>query len=248
MRPENAIMTHHKWILALGIALLAAAAAAQSAPDLNSQKEKVSYALGMQMGADFRKQALDLDLATLMKGLTEAFNGGKTMLSEDEMRTVLANAKEEYQKKQAALREEKAEATLKEGEKFLEENKSKEGVVTLPTGLQYKILQQGNGESPKARQHVICNYRGTLLDGTEFDNSNKHNGPSTFPMKGVLEGWREALLIMPVGSKWELFIPPSLAFGKWGAPSMNVPPNATVKFELELVAVKKEEEEKRERE
>jgi FKBP-type peptidyl-prolyl cis-trans isomerase len=241
-------MPRHKWILALGAAFLTAATGAQNVPDLNTQKEKFSYALGMQMGADFRKQVLDLDLTTFTKGLAESFNGAKTMLTEDEMRTVLANAKEEYQKKQAALREEKAEETLREGEKFLDENKNKEGVVSLPTGLQYRILQQGRGETPRTHQHVICNYRGTLLDGTEFDNSNKHNGPSTFPMKGVLEGWREALLRMPVGSKWELFIPPDLAFGKQGAPSMNVPPNATVKFELELVAVKKEEEEKRERE
>jgi FKBP-type peptidyl-prolyl cis-trans isomerase len=240
-------MPRYKWILALGAAFLTAAAAAQEPSDLNTQKEKFSYALGMQMGADFRKQVLDLDLATFTKGLMESFNGAKTMLTEDEMRAVLANAKEEYQKKQAALREEQAEATLREGEKFLAENKNKEGVINLPTGLQYKILKQGRGDIPRMHQHVICNYRGTLLDGTEFDNSTKHNGPSTFPMKGVLEGWREALLMMPVGSKWELFIPPDLAFGKRGAPSMNVPPNSTVRFELELVAVKKEEVEERER-
>jgi FKBP-type peptidyl-prolyl cis-trans isomerase len=238
----------HPWILALGAAFLTVGVVAQDAPDLNTQKEKVSYAMGMQMGGDFRKQALDLDLATFTKGLAASFNGGKTMLTEEEMHAVLANAKEEYQKKQAALREEKAEATLREGEKFLAENKNKEGVVSLPTGLQYKILKQGRGETPRTHQHVICNYRGTLLDGTEFDNSDKHNGPSTFPMRGVIEGWREALLMMPVGSKWELFIPSNLAFGKWGAPSMNVPSNATVRFELELVAVKKEDEEKRDRE
>jgi FKBP-type peptidyl-prolyl cis-trans isomerase len=241
-------MSRHKWILALGMAFLTVAVAAQGAPDLNTQKEKFSYALGMQMGADFRKQVLDLDLATFTKGLEQAFNGDKTMLTEEEMRTVIANAKEEYQRQQAALREEKAEENLKEGEKFLAENKTKEGVVSLPTGLQYKILQQGRGETPKTHQHVICNYRGTLLDGTEFDNSNRHNGPSTFPLKGVLEGWREALLMMPVGSKWQLFVPPDLAYGKAGVPSMKVPPNATLIFELELVSVKKEEVEERDRE
>jgi FKBP-type peptidyl-prolyl cis-trans isomerase len=241
---------HTKWILALGIAFLTNVVAAQDAPNLDSQKEKFSYALGMQMGVDFRKQVLDLDLATFTKALEEAFKGGKTMLTEDEMHAVLANAKEEYQKKQAALREEKAEATLKEGEKFLAENKSKEGVVTLPTGLQYKILEEGSGDLPKTSEHVMCNYRGMLLDGTEFDNSNKHNGPSTFPMKGVLEGWREALLMMRVGAKWELFIPSALAYGKAGAPSMNVPPNATLIYELELFAIKGEagEIERRDRE
>jgi FKBP-type peptidyl-prolyl cis-trans isomerase len=241
-------MSRHKWILALGMAFLTVAVAAQGAPDLNTQKEKFSYALGMQMGADFRKQVLDLDLATFTKGLEQAFNGDKTMLTEEEMRTVIAYAKEEYQRQQAALREEKAEENLKEGEKFLAENKTKEGVISLPTGLQYKILQHGRGETPKTHQHVICNYRGTLLDGTEFDNSNRHNGPSTFPLKGVLEGWREALLMMPVGSKWQLFVPPDLAYGKAGVPSMKVPPNATLIFELELVSVKKEEVEERDRE
>jgi FKBP-type peptidyl-prolyl cis-trans isomerase FklB len=240
-------MPRHKLILAFGAAFLTIASA-QDAPDLNTQKEKFSYALGMQMGADFRKQVLDLDLATFNKGLAESFNGGKTMLTEEEMRAVLANAKDEYQKKQAALREEKAEENLKEGEKFLGANKTKEGVVSLPTGLQYKILKQGAGEIPKIHQHVLCNYRGTLLDGTEFDNSNKHNGPSTFPMKGVLEGWREALLMMRAGSKWQLFVPPDLAYGKPGVPSMKVPPDATLIFELELVSVTKDEVEKRDRE
>jgi FKBP-type peptidyl-prolyl cis-trans isomerase FklB len=241
-------MPIYKRIAALGIAFLTVVLAAQNVPDLNNQKEKFSYALGMQMGADFRKQVLDLDLATFTKGLEESFNGSKTMLTEEEMRIVLANAKAEYQKKQAALREVEAEENLKEGESFLAANKNKDGVISLPTGLQYKILEQGGGQTPRTHQHVICNYRGTLLDGTEFDNSNKHNGPSIFPLKGVLEGWREALLMMRVGSKWQLFVPPDLAYGKAGVPSMKVPPNATLIFELELVSIKKDEEEKRDRE
>jgi len=241
-------MARHKLILAFGTLLLTVAVAAQDAPDLKSQKEKFSYALGMQMGGDFRKQSLDLDLTTFAKGLAESFNGSKTMLTEDEMRAVLANAKEEYQKKQSALREEQAEATLKEGERFLAENKSKEGVVTLPTGLQYKILKQGKGERAAMKDHVVCNYRGMLLDGTEFDNSAKHNGPSTFPVRGVIKGWEEALLMMPEGSKWQLFVPPQLAYGKAGAPSLKVPPNATLIFELELVDVKEGDAEARDRE
>jgi len=241
-------MPRHKWILAVGVAFLTVGLAAQDAPDLKTQKEKLSYALGMQMGADFRNQALDLDLATFAKALGEAFNGSKTRLTEEEMRAVLANSKTEYQKKQAALREEKAQATLREGAKFLAENKNKEGVVTLPSGLQYKILKQGNGDIPNFKEHVVCNYRGMLLDGTQFDNSNKHDGPSTFPMKGVIKGWTEALLRMPVGSKWQLFIPPDLAYGVAGAPSMNVPPDATLMYELELVAVKEVKAERRDRE
>jgi FKBP-type peptidyl-prolyl cis-trans isomerase len=241
-------MPLHKWILAFGTALLTIAAAAQDAPNLKTEKEKMSYALGMQMGADFRKQTLDLDLAAFNKGLAQSFHGDKTLLTEDEMRAILANAKEEYKQKQAALREEKAEVTLKEGEQFLAENKNKEGVVTLPSGLQYKILKEGIGDLPQLNEHVLCIYRGMLLDGTEFDNSNRHDGPTTFPMRGVLEGWREALLRMRVGSKWQLFIPPDLAYGKRGAPSMNVPPNATVIYDLELFAVKDIEGERRDRE
>lgn len=244
---EATLMLFHKSILALGAAFLTVAAMAQNARDLNTQKAKLSYALGMQMGADLRKQALDLDLATLAKGLAESFNGAKTMLSEEEMRTVLADAQKEYQKKQAALRDEKAEATLREGEKFLADNKNKEGVVTLPSGLQYKVLNQGSGETPKRSQHVVCSYRGMLLDGTEFDSSDKHNGPSTFPVRGVIRGWEQALLMMPEGSKWQLFVPPQLAYGKDGAPSMKVPPNATLVFELELLDIQ-EGAERRDRE
>lgn len=240
-------MPRNKWILALAVAFLTGAIAAQDAADLKTQKEKFSYALGMQMGADFRKQNLDLDAATFAKALAESFSGAKTMLTEEEMRAVLANAKEEYQKKQAALREEKAEAMLREGEKFLAENKNKEGVVTLPTGLQYKILTQGKGDKPEINDKVVCNYRGTLLDGTEFDSSAKHNGPGIFPVRGVIKGWQQALLMMPAGSKWQLFVPPHLAYGHDGGGHM-VPPNATLIFDLELVSVKESEGDERDRE
>jgi FKBP-type peptidyl-prolyl cis-trans isomerase len=241
---ENTIMRRLLWALFLITALLAIAVEAQETSELKTQKEKISYALGMQMGADFHKQGLDLDLASLLKGLDASYHGGKTLLTEDEMRAVIASAKEEYRKKQAALREEQGEANLKAGEQFLADNKSKEGVVTLPTGLEYKVIQQGQGNAPKTHQHVVCNYRGTLIDGTEFDSSSKHNGPATFPMRGVIEGWREALLMMREGAKWQLFVPPQLAYGKAGIPSMNVPPNATLIYELELIAVKESDEER----
>jgi FKBP-type peptidyl-prolyl cis-trans isomerase len=236
------MMSHNKWVFTIGVAFVTVALAAQDASELKSSKEKISYALGMQMGSDLHKQTLDLDLATLMKGLEESYNGTKTLLTEDEMHAVLADAKAEYQKKQAALREEKAEENLKKGETFLAENKNKEGVVALPTGLQYKVLEQGSGSVPALHDHVVCSYRGMLLDGTEFDDSSRHNGPSTFPVKGVIRGWEQALLMMPEGSKWQLFVPPDLGYGKMGAPSMNVPPNATLIYELELLDVKKDEE------
>lgn len=241
-------MPRHILSLAFVTAFLIVAADAQNAPDLKTEKEKVSYALGMQMGADLHKQELDLDLAALMKGLQQSFSGGNTLLTEDEMRSVLANAKQEYNTKKAALREQQAATMLKSGEEFLAENKKKEGVITLPTGLQYKILKEGIGDRPMIDEKVVCNYRGMLLDGTEFDSSEKHDPPVTFPVRGVIEGWREALLRMQVGSKWELFVPAQLAYGKAGAPSIKVPPNATLRFELELVAVKENEKERRDRE
>ncbi len=240
-------MPLQKWILAIGVAFLTVAVAAQDASELKTQKEKFSYALGMQMGAGFRKQVLDLDPAIFAKALADSFNGAKTLLTEDEMHAVLASAQEEHKKKQAALREEKAQAMLKEGEKFLAENKTKEGVVTLPSGLQYKILTQGKGEKPEIDEKVVCNYRGMLLDGTEFDSSAKHNGPATFPVRGVIKGWTEALLMMPAGSKWQLFVPSHLAYGQEGAGQM-IPPNAALIFDLELLSVKENEGEERDRE
>jgi FKBP-type peptidyl-prolyl cis-trans isomerase FklB len=236
-----------QWIVVLGMALLTGPVAAQDATAFKTPKEKFSYALGMEIGSGFRKQALDLDPASLAKGLADAFTGGKTSLTEDEMRAVLASAQQEYNKKQEAARAEKAQAALKEGAAFLEANKSKEGVVTLPSGLQYRILKAGTGEKPELDETAVCNYRGTLIDGTEFDSSSKHNGPATFPLKGVIKGWAEALQLMPVGSKWQLFVPPQLAYGQNGVGQL-IPPNATLIFEVELLAIQEQHEPERERE
>jgi len=224
------------WIVVLGVALFTLSAAAQDASELKTPKDKFSYALGMQIGSNLRKQAVDVDPAILDKGLADAFSGAKTLLSEEEMRAVVANATEEYRKKQAEMRAEKAQAGLKEGETFLAANKSKEGVTALPSGLQYKILKAGTGAKPGPDDTVVCNYRGTFLDGTEFDSSSKHNGPATFPVKGVIKGWTEALQLMPVGSKWQLFVPAQLAYGERGA-GESIPPNSTLIFEVELLSI-----------
>jgi len=246
---KNTFMSRQNCILALSVAFLTVSVVAQDAAELKTEKEKFSYALGMQMGAGLRKQGLDVDPAIVAKGLAESFNGAKTMMTEDEMHAVIVRAQEDYRKKQAELREEKAGAALQEGERFLAENKTKEGVVTLPSGLQYKILKPGTGEKPEIDEKVVCNYRGMLLDGTEFDSSAKHNGPSTFPVRGVIKGWEEALQMMPTGSKWQLFVPAHLAYGPLGAPQIKVPPNATLIFEMELLSVKeKDKDEERERE
>jgi FKBP-type peptidyl-prolyl cis-trans isomerase FklB len=227
-----------QWILAIGMGLLGAVAAtAQDAPELKTDKDKLSYALGMQFGEGFHKQGIDVDPATFAKAFSEAYAGGKLAMSEEDMRAVLTKAQQDMRAKMAAQQAEKGAKAQQDGEKFLAENKAKEGVVTLPSGLQYKILKAGTGEKPTAADTVVCNYRGTLLDGTEFDASEKHGGPSSFQVGAVIAGWTEALQLMPVGSKWQLFIPAKLAYGAQGPPDIG--PNATLIFEVELVSIKK---------
>jgi FKBP-type peptidyl-prolyl cis-trans isomerase len=153
------------------------------------------------------------------------------------METMLAAAAQEIRKKLAAQQAEKGAAAQKEGEAFLAANKAKEGVVTLASGLQYKILKAGTGEKPTLDDTVMCNYKGTLVNGTEFDASEKHGGPATFPVKGVIAGWTEALQLMPAGSKWQLFVPSNLAYGPQGPGDIG--PNATLIFEVELVSIQK---------
>ena len=232
-------MSHRKWILAAVTALLTstAAVAQDAAPEFKTDKDKFSYALGMNFGENFRKQGLELDPALFSKAFAEAFNTGKTGMSEQDMQAVLTAAAQEIRKKQAAVQAQKSEQAQKEGEQFLADNKTKEGVVTLPSGLEYKILKQGTGEKPTLDDTVVCNYKGTLINGTEFDASEKHGGPATFPVKGVIAGWTEALQLMPVGSKWQLFVPAGLAYGAQGPPDIG--PNATLIFEVELVSIQK---------
>jgi len=232
-------MAHQKWILALAIVLLPtfAAAAAQDTPELKTEKDKFSYALGMNFGENFRKQGLDLDPAVFAKAFAESFNGGKTAMTDQEMQTLLQAAAQEIRKKQAAQQAAKGDEAQKEGEAFLAANKTKEGVVTLPSGLQYKILKAGTGDKPTLDDTVVCNYKGTLINGTEFDASEKHGGPATFPVKRVIAGWTEALQLMQVGSKWQLFVPANLAYGANGPGDIG--PNATLIFEVELVSIQK---------
>jgi FKBP-type peptidyl-prolyl cis-trans isomerase FklB len=231
-------MAHRKWILAVAIGLLASfVASAQDAPELKTDKDKFSYALGMNFGKNFRKQALEVDPAVFAKAFADAFNGGTTAMTEQEMQNLLMAASQEIRKKQAAQQAEKGVAAQKEGEAFLAANKANEGVVALPSGLQYKILKAGTGEKPTLDDTVVCNYKGTLINGTEFDASEKHGGPATFPVKGVIAGWTEALQLMPVGSKWQLFVPANLAYGAEGPGDIG--PNATLIFEVELVSIQK---------
>ncbi|HEY6769559.1 MAG TPA: FKBP-type peptidyl-prolyl cis-trans isomerase [Candidatus Sulfotelmatobacter sp.] len=203
---------------------------------LKTQKEKFSYALGMNIGSGMKRQSVPIDPAILARGLKDAMAGGKTLMTEDEARTTLAQMQNEVRQKQQAKMQEQGAANKKVGDAFLAENKSKEGVVTLPSGLQYKILKEGTGPKPSASDSVVCNYRGTLIDGKEFDSSYKRGQPATFPVTGVIKGWTEALQLMSVGSKWQLFVPADLAYGDRGA-GADIGPGATLIFEVELMSI-----------
>ena len=175
---------------------------------LKTQKDKFSYALGMKMGENLHKQSVPVDPAILARGLRDALAGRKTQLTDEEAQAALGAVQNDIRKKQQEKMQEAGAANKKLGDAFLAENKSKEGVVTLPSGLEYKILTAGTGPKPLATDSVVCNYRGTLIDGKEFDSSYKRGEPVTFAVNGVIKGWTEALQLMPVGSKWQLFIPP----------------------------------------
>ncbi len=192
--------------------------------------------MGMNFGTGLRKQSVDIDPAILARGLRDAFSNGKTLLTEDEARAVLTQLQNDLRKKHQELAQQVGDANKKEGVAFLAANKTKDGVVTLPSGLQYKVLQEGAGPKPAPTDTVVCNYRGTLLDNTEFDSSYKRGQPATFPVTGVIKGWTEALELMPVGSKWQLFIPAELAYGERGAGGQ-IGPNATLIFEVELLSI-----------
>ncbi len=197
---------------------------------LKTRKEKFSYALGMNigknLGTSLKKQSVEVDWNLVSQGLKDTVTDSKTRLTEEEAKTVLTEMQTAVHDKQLA-----------DNEAFLAANKSKEGVVTLPSGLQYKILKEGTGPKPTASDTVECNYRGTLIDGTEFDSSYKRGKPATFPVSRVIKGWTEALQLMPVGSKWQLFIPSSLAYGERGGPGGEIGPNATLVFEVELLSI-----------
>jgi len=215
-----------------------ATAKSATALTLKTQKEKASYALGMKIGGDLRKQGVNtaVDPSLAARGFKDALAGNKLQLTDDEMRAVLMQLQSEVRDKQQAKAHEEGGVARKEGEEFLAANKSKEGVVTLPSGLQYKILKEGVGPKPTANDTVSCNYRGTLLNGKEFDSSYKRGHPESFPVSGVIKGWTEALQLMPVGSKWQLFIPADLAYGD-RASGGDIGPGETLIFEVELLSI-----------
>jgi FKBP-type peptidyl-prolyl cis-trans isomerase len=211
---------------------------AAAGPALTTKKQKASYALGMNVGNGMRKQGVGaaVDPAVVARGLRDALSGANTAMTEDEMKTALQALAAEVSAAQGAKAKEASGPNRKEGEAFLLANKSKDGVKTLPDGLQYKVLTEGKGPKPSASDTVTVNYRGTLINGTEFDSSYKRGQPASFPVGGVIKGWTEALQLMPIGSKWQLFIPADLAYGDH-APGGEIGPGDTLIFEVELLSI-----------
>ncbi len=208
--------------------------------ELKTQKEKASYAIGLDMGGSLKANDIDVDAETLMRGINDALSGAKPLMTSDEIKESITALKNDLQAKQQEKMKVAGEKNKKEGEAFLAANKKKKGVKTLESGLQYKIITKGTGTggTPKATDTVTVNYRGTLIDGTEFDSSYKRGQPATFPVNGVIPGWTEALQLMKEGSKWELYIPSKLAYGEKGAGN-TIGPNAVLIFEVELISINK---------
>jgi len=225
--------------LMLSAALVANPVVAAEKEELKTQKDKVSYVIGLDMGNSLKKNMVDVDIEILEKGIKDALSGAKPLMTEQEMKQTIMALQKDLQAKQQEQVKVLAEKNKKEGEAFLAENKKKQGVITMPSGLQYKILTDGKGKSPKATDAVTVNYKGTLIDGTEFDSSYKRGQPATFTVNGVIPGWTEALQLMREGSKWKLFVPSNLAYGERGAGGP-IGPNAVLIFEVELLSVKKQ--------
>jgi len=220
----------------IGVGLLLSICSAGEKLELKDQKDKESYSLGYQFGQSLKIQGVDVDLDVYTSGIRDALGGKEPLMNQEEIRATIA----ELQKKAMATRQkemkEKAEKNLAASKVFLEENKKKEGIKTFPSGLQYKVLMEGSGKTPKATNDVTVNYRGTFIDGTEFDSTYKRGKPGTFQVDRVIRGWTEALQLMKEGSKWQLFIPPELSYGERGTGP--IPPNSVLIFEVELISVK----------
>jgi len=204
---------------------------------LKNEKDRLSYAIGMDIGKGLQSQDIDVNPEVLAQGIWDTMSGGKTLMTDQEYVATMTAFKQEMSQRQIAKMKEMSDKNLKDGEQFLAENKTREGVVTLPSGLQYKVIKEGAGKTPKSTDTVTVNYKGTLINGTEFDSSYRRGQPATFPVKGVIPGWIEALQLMKEGAKWELYIPSNLAYGEKGA-GRTIPPNSALIFEVELISVK----------
>jgi FKBP-type peptidyl-prolyl cis-trans isomerase FklB len=221
-------------IIAASVALASLAPAAET--ELKDQKEKVSYSIGIDIGNTLKRQMIDVNAELLNRGIRDGLSGTKPLLTEEQIKETMSAFQKDMVAKQTAAKKATGEKNAAEAKKFLAENKAKEGVKTTASGLQYKVLKEGTGPSPKATETVKVNYRGTTLDGTEFDSSFKRGQPASFPVNRVIKGWTEGLQLMKVGSKYQLFVPADLAYGERGAGS-DIGPNATLIFEVELLGI-----------
>ncbi len=223
----------------LGAALLTVSASAQQ-PQLKDEKDKVSYSIGLDIGNTFKKQNMEINADVLLSGLKDGMSGNKALMTEAEVKDTMTAYSKTMMDKQASAAKEAAAKNGAIGEKFLAENKGKEGVKTTASGLQYKVLKEGSGTSPKETDSVVTHYKGTLINGTEFDSSYKRNEPATFPVNRVIKGWTEALQLMKPGAKYQLFVPAALAYGERGA-GQDIGPNETLIFEVELLSIQPNE-------
>jgi FKBP-type peptidyl-prolyl cis-trans isomerase FklB len=216
---------------------IVAQAADKKAEIFKTEMDKVSYIIGTQMGGSLKRAEFDVNLELLIQGLKDTLQGKEPALEEAEMQKIYSDWQQRMRAEQMAKQKKEAAENLAKGTAFLEANKEKEGVKVLPSGLQYKVITEGTGNTPTLNDKVKTNYRGTLIDGTEFDSSYKRGQPAEFPVKGVIKGWTEALQLMKVGSKWELYIPANLAYGE--RPRPGIPANSTLIFEIELLEIVK---------
>ena len=214
-----------------------APAATPVIPGLPTKKDQVSYAIGMNVGKGLHRESIDVDPNVILQGLKDSMSGGKLLMTDEQAQQTLTQLQSEVREQEEAKRKQQAVTNEKDGADFLAKNKTQPGVIVLPSGLQYKVLKEGTGPKPTISDVVACNYRGTLINGTEFDSSYKRGEPATFPVRGVIKGWTEALQLMPVGSKFQLFLPPDLAYGEHGA-GADIGPNETLIFEVELMSIK----------
>jgi FKBP-type peptidyl-prolyl cis-trans isomerase len=214
---------------------LASAVLGADADPFKDKKERISYTLGMQYGKSLKQNDVELDYDSYLRGLKDAV-GGKTVITEDQAREIYMTFSQDLRAKAMEKQKVEGEKNKKVGEEFLAANKKKEGIQATASGLQSKVETKGTGKVPAATDTVVCHYRGTLIDGTEFDSSYKRGQTAEFPVTGVIKGWTEALLMMPVGSKWKLFIPAELAYGERA--QRNIPANSTLLFDIELVDIK----------
>jgi UDP-GlcNAc:undecaprenyl-phosphate/decaprenyl-phosphate GlcNAc-1-phosphate transferase len=221
----------------LGVLILVAPVTAEEPQVFKSEKEKVSYGIGVQVMRNFKQQGLEVDIDLIIKGMRDVLSGGKLLMTDEDLRKTMISVQNELRLKQKQTRRMAVVDNKKEGDTFLAENKKKDGVVALPSGLQYKILKAGDGGRPTDADTVECHYQGTLINGSVFDSSDLGGQPAILEVKALIPGWREALKLMPVGSKWQLFIPPQLAYGDRGEGGI-IGPNSTLILEVELLAIK----------